>query len=119
MLLRMISVRADISASIGTPRYFLSCRWRYCPISQRASVVLMLVYMETASAENKRACGGKSISDRRFFRAKESLKYAGWELAMGCRVASTHFPRLYSRRVPGQDMMGLVDQGSLWILIVW
>ena len=61
----------------------------------RATSVLMLVYMEVASAVNKRAEGWTVSLERMDFNSKESLKKEACLRARGWSSWSTHLPRLW------------------------
>ena len=118
MFLRITRVSAVISASMGTSLNRFLCWCRCCPISQRAAMVLMFVYIETALAEKRWAFSGRLRVWRWFFSARKSSKHAGWALAIGWRMESNYFSTSL-RMMSGQETIGHVSQGSLWILMVW
>ena len=74
----------------------------YSEIDVRAGVVLMLVYIETASLVNRRALCGKLRCVREWYRVYESWKKDGWARAMGCSCWSTHLPSPCGRLVTSE-----------------
>jgi len=57
-----------------------------------AALVLMFVYIDTASAVKNLAPGGKTSSSVSTLKENESLKYVSIDCASGCGIKSPHFP---------------------------
>ena len=93
IVLRITRVSASMMVGIGRSRNTkVLCR-RYCLIVCSAWSVSMLVYIETASAVNKQAVGGRLGSlTRRDFRLCELRKKDVWWLATICSCESSHSP---------------------------
>ena len=69
--------RPAIRASIGVSLYLEQLDRRYCAILVSAASVLMLVYIDTASAVNSFALADSLRPSKRFFSSAEFLMYVG------------------------------------------
>ena len=74
MLFRMIKCRASRIARIGQSGNLERLRNKYVEIALMASLVGMLVYMDTASAVQREQCLGKVRLINCCFNSKELLK---------------------------------------------
>lgn len=75
----------------------------YSDIVVRAGLVLMLVYIATASLVKRRALGGSWRVLRDWRKEYESWKKDGWVRAIGWSCWSTHFPSPCGRLVTSEQ----------------
>jgi hypothetical protein len=112
----IIISRASIRASEETLANSETCSRMCWETNCRARSVLMLVYIDTASAMNKRAPGGTSMVTSSVLRSKLLLKYAFFLVAYFWSLSLAQRPMPWSR-LPLRERMGRVFIGDLCIFM--
>jgi hypothetical protein len=109
--------RSSIRASAGTLAKSETCSRMCWETNCRARSVLMLLYIDTASAMNKRAPGGISMVTSSVLRSKLLLKYDFCLVAYCWSLSLSQRPRPWSK-LPLSERMVRVFIGDLCIFII-